>query len=249
MSKKRLMGFAPMLAALAVMPSVAQAAPHYYKNGTLIPEGERVPILEWGKLTVKPEPQVAANTACENITGGYVENPVGGGAGIGATLRFAAYNCISLECQPQYEVEIGGQKYNTEPELISPPQSFPWPSVLEEAAGVVRNNIKGEVWEIACIAHKLSRAAAGEGGPTGAGEDEQFEVPAGGPPTYTCVTDETHLQSPKAENGTNLGPNQTKVAFDAGAGGLSCAGGEFSGKVKESLHIMGFKNSELITVH
>ena len=63
----------------------------------------------------------------------------------------------------------------------------------------------------------------------------------------TCVTDETHKQIPKNVKGSNAGPNQSKVEFDTGAGALNCAGGTFEGKTKETLKIMGYKNSELIT--
>jgi hypothetical protein len=252
MSKKLWMGLVPILATLALIPAVAQAAPHYYKSGVLIPEGEKVPVLEWGKLTITPEPPVAASTACENITGGYVENPIGGGAGIGATLRFASYNCTSLECQGDYEYETLGKEYKSEPEIISPPQSMPWPSMLEEVAGVVRSHIEGQVVEISCQAHGLSRAEAGEGGPSGAGENEQFQQPSGGPPGIKCVETKTHTQAPKFENGTNTGPNQSKLSFGSGGGSLACNEqdeGGWEGKTKESLHIMGYKNSELITVH
>lgn len=65
----------------------------------------------------------------------------------------------------------------------------------------------------------------------------------------TCVTDETHKREPRNEKGSNAGPNQSKLAFDSGAGLVTCAGGAFEGRTREALHIMGFKNSELITVH
>jgi len=107
--------------------------------------------------------------------------------------------------------------------------------------------------QLACMAHGFSRLAAGEGNPAlgvkGAGENEQFVLPSGGPPTVTCVTDETHRWEPRNENGTNAGPSQSKVRLDVEAGSVDCAGGAFEGKTKESLHIMGYKNSELITVH
>jgi hypothetical protein len=253
MSRKHLTSLAPMLAlaamaALAAMPALAQAAPHYYKSGVLIPEGEKVPVLEWGKLTLSPEPP-AGFLSCENLAGGYVENPVGGGAGIGATLRFVTYNCSELEC-PAGEIEVGGKKYEKEFEIVYPPQSFPWPSVLNETEpGIVRTSSGGVVMELSCVAHKLTRAEAGEGGSKGAGENEQYVLPSGGPPTVTCVADGTHKWAPQNGNGSNSGPGQSKLVFNAGSGLLTCAGGAFESKTKEALHIMGFKNSELITVH
>lgn len=254
MSRKLLMGLAPMLVAvaLAVIPAVARAAPHYYRSNVLIPEGERVPVLEWGTVRLTLEPAIPPSTTCETVSGGYVENPVGGGAGIGATLRFAASNCggTGTEC-PSGEVEIGGKKYEKEFELIYPPQSFPWPSVLEEPEpAVVRTNITGVVMEAACMAHKLTRSAAGEGGPKGAGENEQFVLPSGAPPT-ACVTDPAngYEQKPQDERGSNSGPNQSKLVFNAGSGLLECEGGTFAIRTHESLKVMGFKASELISAH
>jgi len=249
MSKKLFTGLAPLvaIAAFVVMPTVAQAAPHFFKSGTLAAENEKIPVVSWGKLTLEPEPPVAAKTTCENIAGGFVENPTGGGAGIGATLRFATYNCTNAEC-PAGEIEIAGKKFEKEFEVVSNPNHFPWPSVLEEPeAGLIRTNNSNVYVQLACMAHGLSRLAAGEGGSKGAGENEQFVLPAGGPPTVTCITDETHKQTPKNVKGSNSGPNQSKVEFDVGAGALNCAGGAFEGKTKEILKVMGYKNSELIT--
>jgi hypothetical protein len=251
-SKRLLIGIAPMLAvaALALEPAVANAAAHYYRNGssTPIPEGEKVPILEWGKLTLEPEPTGCDCTTCDNSAGGYIENPIGGGSGAGKILRFATWNCTNGEC-PAGEIEVGGKKYEKEFEIIYPLQDFPWPSVLAEEAGLVRTNYADVVMELGCFAHGLTRAAAGEGGSKGAGENEQFVLPSGGKATETCVTDETHILAPKEEKGTNSGANPSKLVFDEGAGKLNCAGGAFEGKIRESLKVMGYKGSELITAH
>lgn len=252
MSRKLLIGLVPILAMLAVMPAAAQATPHYYRNAVLIPQGERVPILEWGKLRLTLEPPLASSMTCETVSGGYVENPVGGGPGTGATLRLGAWNCEGTltEC-PSGEVEIEGKQYEKEFELIFPPQSFPWPTVLEEPEPtVVRTNTTGVVMKAACMAHEPSRSAAGEGGSTGAGENEQYVLPGGGPPGVTCVSDETHKWNPQNEKGSNQGPSQSKLVFNnAGTGYLGCAGGEFGLRNHESLRVMGYKGSELITVH
>jgi hypothetical protein len=252
MTRKLLITVTAMLV-LAVVPAVAQAeAPHYYTRGFLIAEGEKVPVVEWGKLTLAPEPQVAAITTCEDLAGGFVENAPGGGPGIGATLRFTTYNCTNAEC-PASEVEIGGKQYEQEVAIVANPNHFPWPSVLEAPEpGVIRTNNSNVELKLACMAHGFSRNAAGEGNPSlgsnGAGESEQFVLPSGGPPPLTCVTDATRKQTPKNIKGTNSGPNQSKLVFDVRAAAPICAGGESEGIMKESLHIMGYKNSELITV-
>ena len=61
---------------VAVIPAVAQAAPHYYKSGVRIPGGEWAPILEWGTLRLSLEPPLTWSISCETVSGGYVENPV-----------------------------------------------------------------------------------------------------------------------------------------------------------------------------
>jgi hypothetical protein len=114
---------------------------------------------------------------------------------------------------------------------------------------VARAVSTGVVMKLACMAHGLTRAAAGEGGSKEAGENEQYVLPTGGPATVTCVTDETYKLEPQDEKGSNLGPNQSKVVYNAGAGSLNCAHEAVHGKLKEGLRIMGFKASDLITVH
>jgi len=54
MSKKVLVCLLPVLvvAALAVLPSAARATLRWYKNGVLVPEGEKVPTIAWGPLTL-----------------------------------------------------------------------------------------------------------------------------------------------------------------------------------------------------
>ena len=107
-----LMGLALTLIAvvLAVMPTAAQATPHYYKNyppTVEYPEGQRIPFIA-GKLTLTHEPGLGAVPTCENMAAGWIENPIGGGAGVGQTLRVATWNCNDVEC-PEGEVEVQGQ--------------------------------------------------------------------------------------------------------------------------------------------
>jgi hypothetical protein len=259
MSKKLFISLAPLLAitALAVVPASSGAAVRYYKNfpptSEYTPGGGHFHVIAWGKLTLSPEPAVAAVTTCENMASGYIENPATLTAnGIGATERFATWNCENKEC-PAGKVTIGGVEFEKEFEVVSPPQSFPWPSEeIEETPTLFRTRTEPVTVELACMAHKLTRAEAGEGKGTGkeGGENEQFVLPSGGAPTVTCVTVAgTHEQKPEDVNGS--GSNPAKLVFgggtgNAGAGSLSCAGGAFEGKTKESLKVMGYTNSGLV---
>jgi hypothetical protein len=234
------------VAALSVLPTVAQAAPHYYKSGVLISEGERVPILEWGQLTFSPEPEgINADITCETAAGGFVENSEGGGPGVGQTTSFASWNCSELECPPA-EVEIEGHKYEKALELITPPQDLPWPSVLtEKEAGKIRANSEGVVWTFGCYAHKLTRSEKATGKATGPGENEEFHLAA----PVVCETNATQPWQPQHQNGTNLGNNQSKLVFNQPVGtGPSCAGGAITARIRGSLKVMGYGASELITV-
>jgi hypothetical protein len=236
-----------IVAALAAMPAVAQATPHYYVNGTKLPEGERVPILEWGLLTMNQEPETSVRfTTCEVAAGGFIENPVGGGAGSGQTTRFATWNCTNRECPPG-EVETGeGHKYETQSEIIAPPQDLPWSSLLTEAeAGKIRTDSTGVVLTDGCYARKVTRTEAGEGGSKGAGENELYPLT----PAVNCETNATHLWEPQHHNGTNQGNNQSTLIFNQPEGsGLTCANGTSTGRFTGSLKVMGYDASELITV-
>jgi len=248
MPKRLLAVFAPVIAvvALATVPAVSQAEPHYYRNGVLIPEGVRVPILEWGKLNMEPESGglVGDEATCANVAGGFVENPIGDEAGIGVTENFASYDCEQIEC-PAGMIEIGGKEYEKVFEIIYPPQGLPWPSLLiEPEGGKVRVDTSGVVEQLGCYATPLTRAEMERKTASGPGEGELFPLAA----TVTCVTEPPeHEQAPSFENGTSAG-SPSKVIFDRKAGNLSCAGGAFEGRVLKSLKVIGYNASELITV-
>lgn len=246
MSKKLYIGLAPLLAiaAFAMTPAAAQAlVPHWYVNGNKLAEGEVVPVIAWGQLTLESEPAgSAAPTVCENAAGGTIVNPVGGGAGKGQTTRFSTWNCADTEC-PAGVVD----GFEKEFEVISPPQDLPWPSELIGTSPKFKLNSEKVVVELGCVLHGLTKEAAGEGGPTEAtgtaGENEQKALA----PFVKCETTATHLQDPEAKNGSNAGPAQSTLIFNQPAGsGLICAG-TITGRTSEQLKTMGYDNSELIT--
>jgi hypothetical protein len=243
-SKKLLATLAPILAATALAtPAVAQATPHYYVNGSRLPEGERVPILEWGVLELNSEPLTHVIRG-ETSDGGFIENPVGGGAGTGQITRFSTWNWFAAEC-PEGEVEIEGHKYEKQFEVIAPPQDLPWPSELtEKEQGKIRTNSTGVVLTIGCYAHRLTKSEKETGKTTGPGEDEQYPLAT----PVTCETTPTHLWDPQDENGSNLGNLQSRLVFNQPAGtGPSCGNGAFTARYFGSLKVMGYNGSDLIT--
>jgi len=234
-----------VVAALAATPAVSQAAPHYYRSGVLIPEGVKVPILAWGKVTWEAAPKGIALT-CANVGGGYVENPGGGGASIGAIGDFASYDCESAECPAAGLIEIEGKEYEKVFEITYPPQSLPWASVLTEAeVGKIRTHMSGVALTLGCYATSLTRAEGERKTTSGPGETEVFPLAV----FATCVTtppeQEEHELKPLDENGTSAG-SPSKLAFDARSGTLDCS--YFMGAPLRSLKVIGYNASELITV-
>jgi hypothetical protein len=109
MSKKLLIktGLLLALAALTVLPATAQAStPRYFANGVKLEESNgnaaeaeegAVYVIGWGTLSVKGETGRTRDSGitCHSITAGKEWNPVGGGAGLGATEQFAVFDCES----------------------------------------------------------------------------------------------------------------------------------------------------------
>jgi hypothetical protein len=252
-SKKLLAMLAPILAAAALaMPAVAQAAsPHYYVNGSRLPEGERVPVLEWGQLSFECEPCASKPVTCENAAGGFAENPAGAftlGAekpGIGQTTRFATWHCVDEECPPG-EIEIEGHKYEKEFEVVSPPQFLPWPSELIGPVGHTKLNSTGVIYTLGCYAHTLTKAEKETGKATGPGENEPLALAQ---PVRCETVGTAHLQDPENVNGSNLGNLQSTLVFHQPAGsGVSCASGAVTGRTSGTLKTMAYEASGLIQV-
>jgi len=126
MSKKLLIGLAPMLAtaAFVVMPAVAQATPHYYVSGVKAAEGKTFPSLAWGTLTLANSNPAIQPLSCENAVIGDYINPTGGGAGEGETDNFATIDCADKECPEESGVEL--QVHS---------EALPWASLLVEVPG------------------------------------------------------------------------------------------------------------------
>src|SRR5271166_1875401 len=113
MSKKLLIGAVPFLvtAAFAALPMAAQAAePHWKANNVVIKEAKRVPTVTWGTLELK---SALGIVKCHNVDAGWVENPKGGGAGLGATENFIPYffPCEAPGCPG--EIKVIGEGLST----------------------------------------------------------------------------------------------------------------------------------------
>jgi hypothetical protein len=117
-----------VVALCTAFASAADAStPHYYLNGTreaaIVPEGLKVPTMSWGTITFTlSEPSKEGSITCENAAGGFVENPVGGGAGVGQMTEFLSWNCENPRwCPSGAEIEFppgSGLKQVIEPRIL-----------------------------------------------------------------------------------------------------------------------------------
>jgi hypothetical protein len=152
------LGLAPLLAitAFAVMPVVAQAeTQHWYRSGAKLAEGTSVPIVLFGGKVNLSRTDADGEVNCRTVGGGVIENPVGGGAGVGRTNSLAYYECKQEKCETEVKAKTGleGRFRRTtqnNPAATQEPAFPGWSDVLEESevAGVssVREKI-GEPWE------------------------------------------------------------------------------------------------------
>jgi len=227
MSKKLLIGFAPLLAiaSLAMTVAPAQAAPKYKKNNTVITEGTQVATVGWGTLALNSP---AGDVSCHNAAAGYIENK--GGVGTGLTQQFATWDCSQStgECKTVagvVETRVHGTSVvGTAVEPLGSVGTG-WTSALEEPeAGLIRSN-----------------TATGSASPL---SGVVFECYVGGAFAGEIVFYGHSI--PKVKNGTTAS-KPTKVEFGAGSGELEALGGAVKGTTTGHTTEMGYEEQELIT--
>jgi hypothetical protein len=223
MKKKFLVGLAPLLAiaAFAMAPVTAQAAPHYWINGAKVKEGAAFvkTAIAWGNITLTGTAGsiLGAHITCHNAAGGTLENPSGGGAGGGLVQQFAPFGCEQEKICPAKATGVA-----VNPELL------PWHNVLtEETVGTIRQETLDPKVDIVCF----------EAGITIAELRFKVEPPEKG-------------QRPKSVEGTSaLHPGV--LEFDAGSGELTLegSGGLAKGKTEGAGKLLGYNSQELLEVH
>jgi hypothetical protein len=111
---------------LASLPS-----PHWYKNGTKIPLGEKSPLIGWGTLTLESS---AATATCHSAEADNVENSAGSART--EVLLFATY-----ECKP-----VAGNCAGAEARAT--PRHLPWNGTLLEEGVEGSEEFREEGWGI-----------------------------------------------------------------------------------------------------
>jgi hypothetical protein len=192
-------------------------APHYYKEGSLV-TSTPVPVTSWGTLTLKTVLGGSMEITCRGAAAGTIDNPAGGGSGVGSTEMYTTYNCANTSCPFLNNVWA---------------ESLPWPSELEEVSGGIRVERTQIKLSVLCWASKAAREKALRGEEelpqsrkTFVGEDKpKFETgtSAGHPGFLFFETASGQLEQE--------GSNKSILAESAG-----------------KLKVLGYKEAELITV-
>jgi hypothetical protein len=225
-------GVAPLLAiaAFAVMPVAAQATGHYYQNNVKLVEGAKRTVTEWGTITLAGVKggTLPNHITCHNAAGGTIENPVGGGAGVGATEVFVAYQCESEnQCPAPLVTRATAEKITN---------GVGWPTVITEpAAETFRTESSKVKVDIGCF--NPVELEKREGG--------THFVEIGGYGSETAGL----MQKPLNHNGTNAA-HPSGVIFGEGSGELEAEGSAntVSGKTEGEVKTQGYTAQELITV-
>ena len=191
------------LLALA-LPAIAQAAPHFYLNGVILPEslgtgscasGSVVCELGVGTLTMST-PGAGAVT-CNTVGAGHLWNPRGGSAGENEIVALTTFDCTSEACEA-----ANGYPYVEPRGLVS--YRSTWEGVLTEPLPGVR------------------RLAVGRG-------ENLVDVtvlcikPRNGVPSSSTEYTELGTLTPLWVNGTTIGSSPSRLVFDVGSGELSGA--------------------------
>jgi len=183
--------------------------PHWYSNGTLIPEGQVEPVTSSGELTLQV-PGSKLSVTCKVKDKGTIVNPAGGGAGTDETTEVVFSNC-SGNASP---CSLGKTSWCCKKRTSSPCEKGSrielssavglLPTHLTWAPGQpVRDVIEGVVLEVRCSNGTVLDTYAGTLAPRvdgsslkfGAGSGE-LEDPEGGKAT---LSGKDRLQGPKGD--------------------------------------------------
>ena len=169
MSKKMYAALLPVIAvaAMAMTATAAQAAPHWYSEGTKLGENKPLEVSTFGKLTLT-DSTAGLSVKCNVLDEGTITNPVEGAAGTDEITVFENHKCVATPACTS-GVTITAEK-------------LPWKTVLSEpVAGTFRDTVKGIQIKLVCTSSSISEVFTGELTPkfsTGA-RDSFFEFGAG----------------------------------------------------------------------
>jgi hypothetical protein len=113
---------------------------NWYNTNTIVPPGKKEVIFMSGGFTNANLSQTSAlgEISCKTVDFGTVENPAGGGAGVGKIFGFGFYSCAAPKCEAEAEEQFGKPGRVTVTAL-----NLPWNQSLGEsgAPAAVRDHI------------------------------------------------------------------------------------------------------------
>jgi hypothetical protein len=134
------------------MPVAAQAATqHWYKSGSLATAGEEIPVVWFGEEANIGE-LLPGEINCRTVAGATIENPVGGGAGVGRTNSADFYECKQTYCEEEVRKRFGvaGRATLTtenNPAATQEPAFPGWTNLLEESAVAGTTSVREKIGE------------------------------------------------------------------------------------------------------
>jgi len=141
MRRKLLLSLAPAVAmvALAVMPAISQASPHWYKNGVIVTK--RTSVKTSGTLTFSLPAAGVEPVTCTLKDAEKIENPAEGGPGIDEMTSFHLTKCGPSPCP----LNTKGNR----PAVTATALNTPWKTELVEVPPIA-DEIKGMELEVSC---------------------------------------------------------------------------------------------------
>jgi hypothetical protein len=142
MSKRLYATLLPLVAvaAVAIVPAAAQAAPHFYKEGTRLPFTEaKTQVVSWGKLKLTASNGIVIE--CKVIDAGNVWNTVLAANGKDNLEVFQNYECSSAQCAT-VSIVTGKLPYETE--------------LTEVVSGTIRDSVKVTELVVTCSGSSLT---------------------------------------------------------------------------------------------
>jgi hypothetical protein len=99
--KRKFLSLVPLIAilAFAVVPAAQAITPHWYKNGVIQKAGTPLQTVNYGGQTDLSQVSKIGEIHCKGVGGGFSENPVGGGAGVGKVQSSEFYQCVAPGCE------------------------------------------------------------------------------------------------------------------------------------------------------
>jgi hypothetical protein len=111
---------------------------HWYHNAVQMTAGEEMPIVMFGNEENLSSSGGLGGSNCRTVGGGTIEDPVGGGAGVGRTNSFDRYECKAPICEARVKEKTGLEGRLTvtsenNPAATKEPAFPGWNDALEES--------------------------------------------------------------------------------------------------------------------